>query len=83
MDNRIIITDDLGKEHNFDIVFTFDDEDEKHHYALVTNGDDNFFVFEFFEETGEILIVEDQNILDKAQKLLDDFDLEQENYEKA
>lgn len=83
MDNKIIITDDLGKEHSFEIVFTFDDEEQKHNYALVTNGDDNYFVFEFFENTGEIEIVEDQVILDRAQKLLDDFDSERKDYEEA
>ncbi|MDY6062509.1 MAG: hypothetical protein SPI53_01760 [Erysipelotrichaceae bacterium] len=67
--NKLIITDDNNIEYEFEIVFTFDSEDGKHHYVLAEN-DDQGAVFEYFEDDGSIEIVDDENIINMADELL-------------
>lgn len=69
MDNKLIIVDEQNNEYEYELVLTFDFNNQE--YAIATNDNENYYVFKYDEETKNIEVVEDEYVLDQAQELLD------------
>lgn len=72
MENKITIINQDGKEFNYEILFTFIDEDTGKNYALLDEGDDAILV-EYDESSGVIKLVEDDKILAKAEEIMEEY----------
>lgn len=68
MEEKIIIVDEQGKEYEYKITLTFDYEEKE--YAIVTMDDVDYHVFEYKEDTKEILPVEDELVIEHAEEIL-------------
>ena len=75
----IVLLDDEGEEHSFEIIDTLEHED-KTYYALLPLFDDpeeqvesdgEYYIFEVVEEDGEeqLAEVEDDNLLDELDEI--------------
>ena len=73
MENKIYITDDNGKEIEMNILFTFDMEDKSYVVVYENNKEDDLFAFEY-DEDGNLLMIEDEEVLEKVQEVIDAFD---------
>ena len=73
MENKIYITDDNGKEIEMNILFTFDMEDKNYVVVYENNKEDDLFAFEYDEE-GNLIMIEDDETLEKVQEVIDAFD---------
>ena len=73
MENKIYITDDNGKEIEMNILFTFDMEDKNYVVVYENNKEDDLFAFEY-DEDGNLLMIEDEEVLEKVQEVIDAFD---------
>lgn len=80
MDNKIIIVDEENNEYEYDIALTFDHLEKE--YAIVTNDDENYYVFEYDEKTKNIKVVEDDEVLAQADELLNTLMPLKEDYEE-
>ena len=73
MENKIYITNDNGKEIEMNILFTFDMEDKNYVVVYENNKEDDLFAFEY-DEDGNLLMIEDEEVLEKVQEVIDAFD---------
>lgn len=73
MENKIYITDDNGKEIEMNILFTFDMEEKNYVVVYENNKEDDLFAFEYDEE-GNLIMIEDDETLEKVQEVIDAFD---------
>ena len=73
MENKIYITDDNGKEIEMNILFTFDMEEKNYVVVYENNKEDDLFAFEYDEE-GNLIMIEDDETLEKVQEIIDAFD---------
>ena len=73
MENKIYITDDNSKEIEMNILFTFDMEDKNYVVVYENNKEDDLFAFEY-DEDGNLLMIEDEEVLEKVQEVIDAFD---------
>lgn len=78
MDNKILISDDNGKEVELNILFTFDKDNKS--YAVCYEGinEDELMVFTY-DKDGNMWAVEDKEELKMVQEVIDAYDEEKEN----
>lgn len=80
-DKQITITDDHGKELIFNILFTFENENNK--YVLCYDESDEESIIPFkYDDEGNAFIVEDENELDIIEEFLESYDKKGGNNEK-
>lgn len=80
-DKQITIKDDHGKELTFNILFTFENDNNK--YVLCYDELDEETVIPFkYDEDGNAFIVEDEEELDLIQEFLDSYEKQGDNNEK-
>lgn len=81
-DKQITITDDHGKELVFNILFTFENDNNK--YVLCYDEEDEDAVIPFkYDEEGNAYIVEDDGELDLIQEFLNSYEKQGDNNEKG
>lgn len=75
-DNKIIITDENGKEMEMNILFTFDNGDKN--YVICFNDEDENTVYPFsYDEDGNLFCVEDEDELAMIDEVVQAFDGEE------
>ena len=78
-DNKIYIKDDNGKEEEFNILFTFDNDNTKYVITYKDN-EDEVFAFKYDDESN-IYVVEDENEIKLINEVLAAFEEENEDEE--
>ena len=84
-ENKIIVTDDSGKEYEMTILFTYDDEASAKKYVFYydeKNDTGEVFV-SGYTEAGELIPVEDDKEWTMLNKVLEEWQLENEDEEEA
>lgn len=72
-DKQITIKDDNGKEILFNILFTFENENNKYVLCYETGNEDTIIPFKY-DENGNAFTVEDEEELDLIQEYIDSYD---------
>ena len=80
-DNKIKFTDDKGKEIEFCILFTFENEGSKYVICYEEDKEDTLIPFKY-DDKGNAFIVEDKKELDIIQDCIDSYDGESEEDEE-
>ena len=80
-DKQISIEDDHGKELIFNILFTFENDDNKYVLCYDETDEDTIIPFKYDEE-GNAYIVEDDEELDLIQEFLNSYEKQGDNNEK-
>lgn len=80
-DNKIYIKDENGKEEEFNILFTFDNENNKY---VITYKDNEDEVFAFkYDDNSNLYIVENEDEIKLINEVLEAFDEESNNEEEC
>jgi uncharacterized protein YrzB (UPF0473 family) len=80
-DNKIIFTDEDGKEREFELLFTFDSEETSKSYAVLATEDENgeleviaaIYNPNEEDEIGELFPIEDESEWEMVEKTIDAF----------
>ena len=72
-DNKIKFADDKGKEIEFSILFTFENEGTKYVICYEDGKEDTLIPFKY-DDKGNAFIVEDKKELDLIQDCIDSYD---------
>lgn len=81
IENKIQFTDDKGKELEFNILFTFENEGTKYVICYEDGKEDTLIPFKY-DDKGNAFIVEDKKELDLIQDCIDSYDEVDEENEK-
>lgn len=75
--NKIKVQTEDGQEFEFNVLFIYEDESVEPHksYAFVylDGENDDVMPFEYNEEDGSFLTVEDEEVFKKLEKVLEDY----------
>ncbi len=83
-ENKIIVTDEQGKEYEMTILFTYEDEANVKKYVFYYDekvDDGEVFVSQFTDQ-GELFPVEDDEVWTKLNKVLEEWQLENNDDEE-
>lgn len=72
-ENKILITDDKGNEHEFNILFTFDANNKNYVICYEEGNEDEVYPFSY-DEDNNIYLIEDEKELKMINEVLDSFD---------
>ncbi|SEJ18037.1 Uncharacterized protein YrzB, UPF0473 family [Kandleria vitulina] len=73
-DNKITVYDQSGEKKEFEILFTYDDEDSSSHYVFYYDENDEEQVFvSKYDEEGHLYPIEDPKEWDKTEEILDSY----------
>jgi uncharacterized protein YrzB (UPF0473 family) len=84
-ENKIIVTDDSGKEYEMTILFTYDTEDNTKKYVFYfdeKNDTGEVFV-SGYNDAGELIPVEEDAEWAMLNKVLEEWQIENEDEEEA
>ena len=83
-ENKIIVTDEKGKEYEMTILFTYEDETNVKKYVFYYDDkvdDGEVFVSQFTDQ-GELFPVEDDDVWTMLNKVLEEWQLENNDDEE-
>jgi uncharacterized protein YrzB (UPF0473 family) len=84
-ENKIIVTDDSGKEYEMTILFTYDDDENAKKYVFYfdeKNDTGEVFV-SGYNDAGELIPVEEDAEWTMLNKVLEEWQIENEDEEEA
>ena len=83
-ENKIIVTDEQGKEYEMTILFTYEDEanDKKYVFYYDDKVDDGEVFVSQFTDQGELYPVEDDDVWTMLNKVLEEWQLENNDDEE-
>jgi len=83
-ENKIIVTDENGKDYEMTILFTFEDEENTKKYVFYFDEkvDDGEIFVSQFTDTGELFPVEDDAEWTMLNKVLEEWQLENNDEEE-
>lgn len=81
-ENKIIVTDDNGKEYEMTILFTYDAEEKKYVFYYDDNVDDGEVFVSQFTDLGELFPVIDEAEWTMLNKVLEEWQLENNDDEE-
>ena len=81
-ENKIIVTDDNGKEYEMTILFTYDTEEKKYVFYYDDNIDDGEVFVSQFTDQGELFPVTDDAEWTMLNKVLEEWQLENNDDEE-
>lgn len=73
MDNTIYIQDDNGKEIEFNILFTFENETNKYVVTYLDNNDDEIYAFRY-DDDGNLIEIETEDEMKMVEEVVSAFD---------
>ncbi len=77
--NKIKVFDEEGKEKEFDILFTYEDDETGKNYVLYYDNEDGSEVFaSSFDEEGHLFPIEDSEEWDKIEEVFTSFTAQDE-----
>jgi len=76
-ENKILITNDEGKEFELNILFTFDANDKNYVVCYEDGNEDDLYSFAY-DENGNLEAIEDEEELAMINEVVDAFDGEKD-----
>lgn len=76
MDNTIFIQDETGKEIEFNILLTFENEDKKYVVCYLKENEDEIYAFKYDDE-GNLMEIESEEEMDMVNEVVSAFDNEE------
>ena len=78
-DNKIVITDNNGEENVFEILFTYEDEENGNKYVMYYSEDDEEQIFASrYDDENHQYDIEDPTEWERLEEVLEDFNMHDE-----
>ena len=77
-DNKIVITDNNGEENVFEILFTYEDEENGNKYVIYYSEDDDEQIFASRYDDNHLYDIEDPAEWERLEEVLEDFNMHDE-----
>ena len=78
-DNKIVITDNNGEENVFEILFTYEDEENGNKYVMYYSEEDDEQIFASrYDDDNHLYDIEDPAEWERLEEVLEDFNMHDE-----
>lgn len=78
-DNKIVITDNNGEENVFEILFTYEDEENGNKYVMYYSEEDDEQIFASrYDDENHLYDIEDSAEWERLEEVLEDFNMHDE-----
>lgn len=77
-DNKIVITDNNGEENVFEILFTYEDEENGNKYVMYYSEEDEQIFASRYDDDNHLYDIEDPAEWERLEEVLEDFNMHDE-----